>query len=163
MTVGGKPPAVVLDIDVQGAENVRRRIPESLAVFILPPDEHELLKRLRSRGREDEEAIQRRFAESKREIARAFGVAPGERHELKRLLKDLEGDGTLETLAARKVGAIALGHVASPFELRGAGNSDLGAVAASGLFLAEDGRTGSVSATLKISDAKTFTPVKAAA
>ena len=62
---------VVLDIDVQGAENVRRRIPESLAVFILPPDEHELLKRLRSRGREDEEAIQRRFAESKREIARA--------------------------------------------------------------------------------------------
>jgi len=40
-------------------------------VFILPPDEHELLKRLRSRGREDEEAIQRRFAESKREIARA--------------------------------------------------------------------------------------------
>ena len=62
---------VVLDIDVQGAENVRRRLPESLAVFILPPDEHELLKRLRSRGREDEEAIQRRFAESKREIARA--------------------------------------------------------------------------------------------
>jgi guanylate kinase len=61
----------VFDIDVQGAENVRRRIPESLAVFILPPDEHELLKRLRSRGREDEEAIQRRFAESKREIARA--------------------------------------------------------------------------------------------
>jgi guanylate kinase len=62
---------VVLDIDVQGAENVRRRLPESLAVFVLPPDEHELLKRLRSRGREDEEAIQRRFAESKREIARA--------------------------------------------------------------------------------------------
>ena len=57
---------------------------------------------------------------------------------------DADGKGTLETLAARKVGAIALGHVVSPFELRGAGNSDLGAVAASGLFLAEDGRTGSV-------------------
>jgi guanylate kinase len=62
---------VVLDIDVQGADNVRKRIPDALAVFILPPDEPELLKRLRARGREDEAAIQRRFAESKLEIARA--------------------------------------------------------------------------------------------
>ena len=37
----------------------------------------------------------------KREIARAFGVAPGERHELKRMLKDLEGDGTLERRGRR--------------------------------------------------------------
>ena len=57
---------------------------------------------------------------------------------------DAEGKGTLETLTTRKVGAIALGHVASPFELHGTANSDLGAVAASGLFLAEDGRAGSV-------------------
>ena len=64
---------VVLDIDVQGAENVRRRLPEALMVFILPPNEEELLKRLRGRGREDEAAIERRFAESKREIARATG------------------------------------------------------------------------------------------
>ena len=62
---------VVLDIDVQGAENVRRRIPEALMVFVLPPNEQELLKRLRGRGREDEAAIERRFAESKREIERA--------------------------------------------------------------------------------------------
>ena len=62
---------VVLDIDVQGAENVRRRIPGALGVFILPPNEDELLKRLRGRGRDDDEAIQRRFAESKREIERA--------------------------------------------------------------------------------------------
>ena len=62
---------VVLDIDVQGADNVRKHMPDALAVFILPPDEHELLKRLRARGREDEAAIQRRFAESKLEIARA--------------------------------------------------------------------------------------------
>jgi hypothetical protein len=64
--------------------------------------------------------------------------------ELRVWMPDAEGKGTLETLSARKVGALALGHVASPFELRGAGNSDLGAVAASGLFLAEDGRAGSV-------------------
>jgi guanylate kinase len=63
---------VVLDIDVQGADNVRNRIPEALAIFVLPPNEQELLKRLRARGREDEAAIERRFAESKLEIARAM-------------------------------------------------------------------------------------------
>jgi len=57
---------------------------------------------------------------------------------------DGEGGGALETLPRRQVGAIALGHVASPFELRGTENADLGAIAASGLFLAEDGRAGSV-------------------
>lgn len=57
---------------------------------------------------------------------------------------DAEGQGMLETLAQRKVGAIALGNVASPFELRGTGNGDLGAILASGLFLAEDGHPGSV-------------------
>lgn len=62
---------VVLDIDVQGAENVRRKVPEALGVFVLPPSEEELLKRLRARGREDESAIAQRFAESKKEIARA--------------------------------------------------------------------------------------------
>jgi guanylate kinase len=62
---------VILDIDVQGAENVRRAMPGMLGIFILPPDESELLRRLRARGREDETAIQRRFAESRSEIARA--------------------------------------------------------------------------------------------
>jgi guanylate kinase len=62
---------VILDIDVQGAENVRRAMPGMLGIFILPPDEGELLRRLRARGREDETAIQRRFAESRSEIARA--------------------------------------------------------------------------------------------
>jgi hypothetical protein len=54
------------------------------------------------------------------------------------------GDGELETLALRQVGAIALGNVASAFELRGAGNSDLGAIKASSVFLTEDGRVGSI-------------------
>lgn len=64
--------------------------------------------------------------------------------ELRLWTPDADGKGTLETLAARKIGAIATGHVASPFELRGAGNSDLGAIAASGLYLAEDGSAGSI-------------------
>ncbi|MFM1830340.1 MAG: Guanylate kinase [Planctomycetota bacterium] len=62
---------VVLDIDVQGAEQVHARVPDMLGVFILPPSEQVLLERLRSRAREDETAIQRRFAESQLEMARA--------------------------------------------------------------------------------------------
>ena len=62
---------VALDIDVQGAEQVRTRHPNAFCIFVLPPSEDELLRRLRARGREDESAIMRRFAESTREIARA--------------------------------------------------------------------------------------------
>ena len=62
---------VALDIDVQGAEQVRARYPDAYCIFVLPPSEDELLRRLRARGREDENAIVRRFAESTREIARA--------------------------------------------------------------------------------------------
>lgn len=51
-----------------------------------------------------------------------------------------DGSGALETLAARKIGALFLGRIATPFELRGNGNSDLGAVAATGLYLSEDGQ-----------------------
>ena len=59
---------VVLDIDVQGAIQVRKAIPESLGIFILPPSEEILLSRLRHRGRENEETIERRFAEARHEI-----------------------------------------------------------------------------------------------
>ena len=62
---------VMLDIDVQGARQVRAAAPGMLGVFILPPGEDELLRRLRERRREDEESIQRRFAQAKREIAEA--------------------------------------------------------------------------------------------
>ncbi|CAN5822258.1 guanylate kinase [soil metagenome] len=62
---------VILEIDVQGAVLVKAAIPELYAVFILPPSEEELLRRLRERKREDEEKIQRRFAAAKQEIALA--------------------------------------------------------------------------------------------
>jgi len=62
---------MVLDIDVQGADQVRARHPNMFGVFILPPSEEDLLRRLRARAREDEAAIEHRFAESTREIARA--------------------------------------------------------------------------------------------
>ncbi len=62
---------VILEIDVQGAEQVKRAMPGAFGVFILPPSEGELLQRLRDRKREGEDAIQRRFREAQREIAAA--------------------------------------------------------------------------------------------
>jgi guanylate kinase len=62
---------VILEIDVQGAEQVKAKMPRSYSLYILPPSEEVLLQRLRDRRRDDEPAIQRRFAQSKAEIARS--------------------------------------------------------------------------------------------
>lgn len=64
---------VLLEIDVQGALQIRYQYPHALLIFILPPDEPTLLKRLRSRGRDSEQSMQRRFREAKREIHMAKG------------------------------------------------------------------------------------------
>ena len=63
---------VILEIDVQGAIQVKRNMPAAFAVFILPPGEDALLERLRSRQRDDEATIQRRFAKAQQEIADAY-------------------------------------------------------------------------------------------
>ncbi len=67
---------VILEIDVQGAINVKRACPDAFSIFVLPPTEDVLLDRLRARKREDEAVIQRRFAEARREIetAKTCGV-----------------------------------------------------------------------------------------
>ncbi len=62
---------VVLEIDVEGAIRVRRQMPDCFAVFILAPDDTALLDRLRSRKRDDEATIQRRFSQAQAEIAHA--------------------------------------------------------------------------------------------
>lgn len=62
---------VILEIDVVGAKKVKAQMPGAYGVFILPPDEATLLNRLRARKREDEEVIQKRFAEARREIVQA--------------------------------------------------------------------------------------------
>lgn len=62
---------VILEIDVQGALQVKSRVPDAFSIFVLPPSEDELLSRLRSRKREDELQIQKRFAAAKREIESA--------------------------------------------------------------------------------------------
>ena len=63
---------VVLDIEVQGAEQVRRQMPESMGVFIRPPSEDALYRRLVERKRDTPEVIERRFAEARSEIASAM-------------------------------------------------------------------------------------------
>ena len=60
---------LVLEIDVQGAEQVKRKLPESAAIFILPPSREELEKRLRGRGQDADEEIARRLAKAREEIA----------------------------------------------------------------------------------------------
>lgn len=62
---------VILEIDVQGGLQVRGTAREAFMVFVLPPSDRELLRRLRSRAREGEDVIQTRFAEAKAEIQTA--------------------------------------------------------------------------------------------
>ncbi len=62
---------MILEIDVQGAIAVKQQLPEMFGLFILPPSEETLLERLRTRKREPEDVIQRRFAEARREIEQA--------------------------------------------------------------------------------------------
>lgn len=59
---------VILEIDWQGAAQVRHRVKESVSIFILPPSRMELENRLRSRGQDSEEVIAKRMRDAKNEI-----------------------------------------------------------------------------------------------
>lgn len=59
---------LVLEIDVQGAQQVKQKLPESVAIFILPPSREELERRLRSRGQDANEEMARRLAKAHDEI-----------------------------------------------------------------------------------------------
>jgi guanylate kinase len=59
---------LVLDIDVQGARQLKEKIPEAVTIFVLPPSKAELEQRLRSRGEDREEVITRRLKEAADEI-----------------------------------------------------------------------------------------------
>jgi guanylate kinase len=63
---------LVLEIDVQGAAQVKQKLPESVAIFILPPSRQALEQRLRGRGQDSDEEIARRLAKARSEIE-AFG------------------------------------------------------------------------------------------
>ena len=59
---------LLLDIDVQGAAQVKQKIPEAVSIFILPPGREQLEWRLRNRGEDSEEEIGRRLDTARREI-----------------------------------------------------------------------------------------------
>ncbi|NJK77453.1 MAG: guanylate kinase [Oscillatoriales cyanobacterium RU_3_3] len=62
---------VILEIELEGARQIRNKFPEALRVFILPPSWEELERRLRSRGQDSESAISRRLLRAKEEIEAA--------------------------------------------------------------------------------------------
>jgi len=59
---------LLLDIDVQGAEQIKRKIPQAVSIFILPPDRKTLEWRLKNRSLDGEDVIRRRLATASREI-----------------------------------------------------------------------------------------------
>lgn len=60
---------VILDIDWQGARQIRQQAPEAVGIFILPPSITKLEQRLRARKQDSEEAIARRMAQARAEMA----------------------------------------------------------------------------------------------
>jgi guanylate kinase len=59
---------LLLDIDVQGAAQIKRKLPEAVSIFVLPPDRKTLEWRLRKRGEDSDEVIDRRLDAARREI-----------------------------------------------------------------------------------------------
>ncbi len=66
-----KGECVLMKIEVEGAGNVRKLMPEAVSVFLVPPSMEELEKRLKGRGTETEESFKKRFETAKQELARA--------------------------------------------------------------------------------------------
>ena len=62
---------VLLEIDVQGALNVMKKCPDGVYIFLLPPSIEELCNRIKNRGTESPESLQRRMASAENEIATA--------------------------------------------------------------------------------------------
>jgi guanylate kinase len=59
---------ILLDIDVQGHRQVRKKLPEAVSIFVLPPSFRELARRLRARHSDTLEVIQRRLGDARQEI-----------------------------------------------------------------------------------------------
>jgi guanylate kinase len=60
---------VILEIDWQGARQVRESMPECVTIFIMPPSHDELVRRLRSRGTDSDEVIERRLRDALSDMA----------------------------------------------------------------------------------------------
>ena len=62
---------IVIEVDVNGAEQIRSKLPEAVSVFIMPPSFEILKSRLSGRGTESEELVNKRLGEALREISKA--------------------------------------------------------------------------------------------
>ena len=60
---------VVLEIDWQGAGQVRKRFPDAISIFVLPPSIESLLERLKLRGQDDDDEIERRLSQAVDDIS----------------------------------------------------------------------------------------------
>ncbi|WP_213433547.1 MULTISPECIES: guanylate kinase [Lysobacteraceae] len=60
---------VLLEIDWQGAQQVQKQVPDAVSIFILPPSRDALEQRMRARGQDSEETIQRRLAAAREEMS----------------------------------------------------------------------------------------------
>jgi guanylate kinase len=65
---------ILLEVDLQGALQIRYHYPNALLIFILPPNEQILLQRLTDRARDTHDVIQRRMRSARREIHMARGA-----------------------------------------------------------------------------------------
>lgn len=62
---------IIIEVDVNGAANIRKKLPEAVSIFIMPPSIEELKRRLCGRGTETKEVIEARMKASLSEIERA--------------------------------------------------------------------------------------------
>lgn len=83
---------VILEIDWQGAQQIRQQMPACTSIFILPPSNTELRKRLTGRGTDSEEVINHRMSEAKSEMSHY--------NEYEYLLINDDFDATLQELQA---------------------------------------------------------------
>lgn len=87
---------VLLEIDLEGARQVRRATPEAHLVFLAPPDPTELARRLRDRGTESDDRVRERLARAELEMAAATEF------------DEVIVNGTIEDAAARLVSSMGL-------------------------------------------------------
>lgn len=62
---------IIVEVDVNGASQIRSKMPEAVSIFIMPPSINELRSRLNCRGTETSDVIEKRLGEALNEIARA--------------------------------------------------------------------------------------------
>jgi guanylate kinase len=102
---------VVLDIDVQGARQIRERVPEALLIFVLPPSAEALVQRLSGRGTEGRAEMVRRLRNARTELSEATEFDHAVVNEdvstaLETIKALVEGEGVADALVRGDVGAI---------------------------------------------------------